>query len=132
MLGDRALRANSKCLVTVMHALDPAHESSSASGTMPARSHSARQLTGSHAPIRDRRRGALCGSKTGARMKQASSRDVFNYWNERRGGRPAPDRSEIEPGAIRRALGDTFILAFDAGAEHPFRLAGTRVCALFC
>jgi hypothetical protein len=65
-------------------------------------------------------------------MKQASSRDVFNYWNERRGVRPAPDRSEIEPGAIRRALGDTFILAFDPGAEHPFRLAGTRVCALFC
>jgi hypothetical protein len=65
-------------------------------------------------------------------MKQASSRDVFNYWNERRGVRPAPDRSEIEPGAVRRALGDTFILAFDAGAEHPFRLAGTRVCALFC
>jgi len=65
-------------------------------------------------------------------MKQASSRDVFNYWNGRRGIRPAPDRSDIDPGAIRRALGDTFILAFDADAEHPFRLAGTRVCALFC
>jgi len=65
-------------------------------------------------------------------MKHASSRDVFNYWNERRGVRPAPDRNEIEPSAIRRALGDTFILTFDADAGHPFRLAGTRVCALFC
>ncbi len=65
-------------------------------------------------------------------MKHAATRDVFNYWNECRGRRPAPDRGDIEPGAIRRALGDTFILAFDAAADHPFRLAGTRVCALFC
>jgi hypothetical protein len=65
-------------------------------------------------------------------MKHAATRDVFNYWNERRGRRPAPDRADIEPGRIRRALGDTFILAFDTGADHPFRLAGTRLCALFC
>jgi hypothetical protein len=65
-------------------------------------------------------------------MKHAATRDVFNYWNERRGRRPAPDRADIEPGPIRGALGDTFILAFDAVADHPFRLAGTRLCALFC
>ena len=28
-------------------------------------------------------------------------------------------------------LADTFILAFETGAGHPFRIAGTRVCALF-
>ena len=64
-------------------------------------------------------------------MKHASSRELFAYWTARRGSRPAPERSEIEPAAIRRALGDVFILAFDRAAGHPFRLAGTRVCALF-
>jgi hypothetical protein len=64
-------------------------------------------------------------------MKHASSRELFAYWTARRGARPAPERSEIEPSAIRKALGDVFILAFDRPAGHPFRLAGTRVCALF-
>lgn len=64
-------------------------------------------------------------------MKQASSRELFGYWTARRGTRPAPERGEIEPSAIRRALGDLFILEFDRRAGHPFRLAGTRVCALF-
>jgi hypothetical protein len=64
-------------------------------------------------------------------MKQASSRELFGYWAARRGKRPAPERGEIEPSAIRRALGDVFILEFDRHQGHPFRLAGTRVCALF-
>ena len=64
-------------------------------------------------------------------MKQASSRELFGYWIARRGTRPAPERGEIEPSAIRKALGDVFILEFDRLAGHPFRLAGTRVCALF-
>ena len=64
-------------------------------------------------------------------MKQASSRELFDYWAARRGTRAAPERGEIEPSAIRRALGDVFILEFDRRAGHPFRLAGTRVCALF-
>ena len=64
-------------------------------------------------------------------MKQASSRELFGYWAARRGQRAAPERGEIEPSAIRRALGDVFILEFDRTAGHPFRLAGTRVCALF-
>ena len=64
-------------------------------------------------------------------MKQASSRELFGYWVARRGTRVAPERGEIEPSAIRKALGDVFILEFDRLAGHPFRLAGTRVCALF-
>jgi hypothetical protein len=65
-------------------------------------------------------------------MKQVSSRELFAYWNTQRGLQRVPDRADIEPGAIRGVLGDTFILAADADAGHPFRLAGTRVCALFC
>ena len=64
-------------------------------------------------------------------MKQASSRELFGYWTARRGTRAAPERGEIEPGAIRRVLGDVFVLEFDRRTGHPFRLAGTRVCALF-
>lgn len=65
-------------------------------------------------------------------MKHASSHDVFEYWNKRRGHRIAPERGDIEPGPIRRALGDTFMLTQDAQGAYRFRLAGTRCCALFC
>ncbi len=64
-------------------------------------------------------------------MKHAASRELFAYWQELRGRRPAPERGEIEPGAIRQVLSDAFIIALDRGADYPFRLAGTRVCALF-
>jgi hypothetical protein len=64
-------------------------------------------------------------------MKHPSTRELFDYWNTRRGRRLAPERSEIEPGAIRRVLADTFMLTFDPRAGHPFRIAGTRVCAAF-
>jgi hypothetical protein len=64
-------------------------------------------------------------------MKHASLRELFDYWNERRGRRPMPERADIEPAAIRRVLADTFILAFEPAMGHPFRVAGTRVCALF-
>jgi hypothetical protein len=64
-------------------------------------------------------------------MKTAPTRKLFAYWNARRGSRLAPERGDIEPGAIREVLGDSFIMSFDPAADHPFRLAGTRVCALF-
>ena len=64
-------------------------------------------------------------------MKHAASRELYAYWDERRGSRPAPERADIEPGAIRHVLGDAFILGLDARAGHRFRLAGTRICALF-
>jgi hypothetical protein len=72
-----------------------------------------------HARLRDRR------------MKLATTLELFAYWNRARAGKLAPDRADIDPGAIRRALGDTFILAFERPNGHRFRLAGTRVCALF-
>ena len=64
-------------------------------------------------------------------MKHAASRELYAYWQEKRGTRPAPERTDIEPGAIRAVLADAFILALDRGAGHPIRLAGTRMCALF-
>lgn len=64
-------------------------------------------------------------------MKHAASRELYAYWEEKRGTRRAPERAEIEPGAIRGVLSDAFILALDRNGGHPVRLAGTRVCALF-
>ena len=63
-------------------------------------------------------------------MKHPSTREFFTYWDEKRGGARAPDRSEIEPGAVRELLGDIFVLSYDAISGYPFRVAGTRVCAL--
>ena len=64
-------------------------------------------------------------------MKHPSNRELYDYWNERRGSRLAPERADIEPSASRQVLGDTFVLATDAMGHYPFRLAGTRLCALF-
>lgn len=63
-------------------------------------------------------------------MKHAATRDLYCYWDALRGSRSAPERVDIDPGAIRRVLGDTFILEVDDNGEFPFRLAGTRICAL--
>ena len=63
-------------------------------------------------------------------MKHPSNREFFAYWDEKRGDARAPDRSEIEPGAVRELLGDIFVLSCDSTAGYPFRVAGTRVCAL--
>jgi hypothetical protein len=64
-------------------------------------------------------------------LKHGSSSLLYAHWNERRGPRTAPERADVDPGAIRQALGDCFVIAFDAAAGHPFRLAGTRLCDLF-
>lgn len=62
-------------------------------------------------------------------MKHPSSRQFFAYWDAKRADARAPDRSEIEPGALRELLADIFVLAYQP-AGFPFRVAGTRVCAL--
>lgn len=64
-------------------------------------------------------------------MTHPSIRQLFDYWNERRGRRLAPDQGDIEPNDIRGALADMFLLSLDLSRGHPFRIAGTRVCALF-
>ncbi|UFZ06565.1 PAS domain-containing protein [Bradyrhizobium ontarionense] len=63
-------------------------------------------------------------------MKHPSNREFFAYWNDRRGHAKAPERSDIEPSAVRELLGDIFVLSCDADSGFPFRMAGTRLCAL--
>ena len=64
-------------------------------------------------------------------MKLNGSIELFQYWNRLRGTRPAPRRTEIEPSDIKTLLADTFILEQDSRGLPVFRLAGTRLCALF-
>lgn len=64
-------------------------------------------------------------------MKHGSSRELFEHWQRLRGARLAPERADIDPGAMRKALGDAFLLGLELGQDPTFRLAGTRVCALF-
>ena len=63
-------------------------------------------------------------------MKHPASREFFAYWDGQRGDARAPDRSDIDPNAVRERLGDIFVLSCEAEAGFPFRVAGTRVCAL--
>ena len=63
-------------------------------------------------------------------MKHRSNQEFFAYWDAKRAGARAPDRSEIEPDAVRDLLGDIFVLSCDSAAGYPFRVAGTRLCAL--
>ncbi len=64
-------------------------------------------------------------------MKHDTSIELFLYWNRLRAGRPAPKRTDIEPADIRTRLADTFILEAKPNGAARFRLAGTRICALF-
>ncbi|HWM83209.1 MAG TPA: PAS domain-containing protein [Pseudolabrys sp.] len=64
-------------------------------------------------------------------MRHASSQALYDYWNGCRGMRAAPERAEIDPAAIRHILADTVVVQIDLIEQSQFRLAGTRVCALF-
>lgn len=65
-------------------------------------------------------------------MRHSSSRELFEYWDRIRRGRPAPRREEIEPSDIRLLLADTFILDVSGKLRTvSYRLAGTRLCAAF-
>jgi hypothetical protein len=64
-------------------------------------------------------------------MKHPVSREFFAYWESKRGEARAPERSDVDPSALRELLGDIFVLAYDDAATYPFRVAGTRVCSLF-
>ncbi len=64
-------------------------------------------------------------------MKLAASHELFAYWTQLRGARSAPERNEVDPGAIRGVLADTFILEVDESLGYPMRIAGSRTSNLF-
>ena len=83
---------------------------------------------------RDGRRlnaASLWNGEDGA-MKHSASRELYDYWNRVRGTERAPHRGAIEPSDIRRVLADTFILEVAGRENFGVRLAGTRVCSIYC
>ncbi len=64
-------------------------------------------------------------------MRQAATLELYSYWNFLRGARLSPERSEIDPVAIRHVLADTMILEVDDERQFPVRISGTRLNALF-
>ena len=64
-------------------------------------------------------------------MKLAVTMELYAYWNRLRGARSAPERNDVDPGAIRGVLADTFMLDFDEKRGFPFRIAGSRANAIF-
>ncbi|SDP61630.1 hypothetical protein SAMN05428967_2770 [Phyllobacterium sp. YR620] len=56
---------------------------------------------------------------------------LFAYWDRLRGPRAAPERREIVPAALGARLPETFILQSSGSGEPRFRLAGTRICAIY-
>jgi hypothetical protein len=63
-------------------------------------------------------------------MKNTATRSLYAYWDRLRAGRSAPDRSDLDPCAIRALLGDVFLLELGGMDRHLVRLAGTRICTL--
>ena len=65
-------------------------------------------------------------------MKSVSAKRLYSYWQQLRGVRPAPERRDIEPAAIKSLLSDIFILEHEAAEQFNFRLAGSSLCAAYC
>jgi hypothetical protein len=65
-------------------------------------------------------------------MQMASIRTLYDYWNQIRGSRSAPDRRDIDPTRIREALANTFILELNESEKFSFRLAGSHLCTSYC
>lgn len=65
-------------------------------------------------------------------MQKLSTRTLYNYWNNLRGTRSAPERRDVDPTKIRHALANTFILEADKlGTGFNFRLAGSHICSAY-
>ena len=69
-------------------------------------------------------------------MKHRVTIELYDYWNDLRRGRAAPERGDIDPAAIRSILADTFMLdigpqSATAPDEGVIRLSGTRINAMF-
>jgi hypothetical protein len=64
-------------------------------------------------------------------MQKTSTKTLFEYWNQLRGTRSAPDRRDIDPARIKSALANTFILELDPNNEFSFRLAGSHLCSAY-
>jgi hypothetical protein len=64
-------------------------------------------------------------------LKEPGSKLLFDYWNALRNGRKLPQRSEVDPAALRTLLPHVFVLQRYDSDHVIFRVAGTALCAIF-
>src|SRR5580704_11539188 len=95
---------------------------------VPAPSSASRRRRLDCVPIRDWRYST---NRWGNSVQQAVITELYAYWKQLRGAGSAPERNDVDPGAIRGVLADTFVLDFDDRRGFPFRIAGSRANALF-
>ncbi len=62
-------------------------------------------------------------------MKQLVSKELHAYWSGLKGARLAPERNDIDLGAIRHLLANVFILQIDRSGRFPLEMCGTRINA---
>lgn len=87
--------------------------------------------------ILDRRPGGMGGGEQVVRLAEFDAvsparitSDLRDYWESLRKGRAVPDRADVEPRGIRRALDYAFILERIAPGAARFRLAGRHLVDL--
>jgi hypothetical protein len=61
-------------------------------------------------------------------MRHKTSQILFEYWDDLRAGRRAPERIEIDPARIAEILPETMMLEATKPGSYRFRIAGTRIC----
>ena len=66
-------------------------------------------------------------------MRHSGTRGLYAHWHELfvSNGWRIPERRAIEPASLHEWLSDVFVLETDDHGELRYRLAGSRVCALF-
>lgn len=64
-------------------------------------------------------------------MKLFTTKYLYEYWNELRGKRIAPNRKELDPSVLKDVLPNLFLLDRLDKETYNFRLAGTKTCDIF-
>lgn len=64
-------------------------------------------------------------------MRHRALRLLHAEWDRQRGNAAAPGRAGLSLDRLGPVLGDAVLLAATPSRHYPFRLAGSRVCALF-
>lgn len=64
-------------------------------------------------------------------MKLHTTKYLYEYWNDLRGTKVAPNRKDLDPTILKDILPNLFLLDRMSRDIYNFRLAGTKTCSIF-
>lgn len=64
-------------------------------------------------------------------MKLHTTKYLYEYWNDLRGLKSAPNRKDLDPNLLKEILPNLFLLDRLSPEDYNFRLAGTKTCGIF-